>query len=439
MSTTDKEGTRNVPRLCPLFLARGNQNAEVLAAWQWCRFLKQQSSSKTPVLLNLDETSVRFCYSPQKGLRVKPVGEERQRDQFFVGRNSSRSQLRKAFTHIGIICECKEFQALCPHILMIADKMVTQAEVLEVKASLPSNILLWVQKTGWVSTSTFVQVVQELQSRLAHLQPTHQFILLLDAHCVHVCDAVLSALGRADIWVAVLPSLCTHVLQPLDTDVFAIYKQCLRRTLHELMATGPNVNLKFPAIAAAVVSTVQQIVIDVNWSSAFHKNGFGQPDQVRASLWSVVSDVSREARTSSCLPSLAQFEICFPRGREIPLGLLLDPVVMPSSTFQRRPLNVSRVRPATELDAVEPGSAWKSRLRPRDASGNVLRSGSSFLPCDAATAALPPLPCPSVPTLSATRLPVLPAAARMPPRVSERVRELRRQEEELLRLGRRSL
>jgi hypothetical protein len=125
MASTDKELTRNVSRIWPPIWARGNPFAEVLAAWPWYRSLKQQSSSTTPVLRNLDEACMRFCYSPQKGLRRKPAGEERHRDQFFLVRNSSRSQLRKVFSHVGIICECKAFQALCSQILMIGDKMFT--------------------------------------------------------------------------------------------------------------------------------------------------------------------------------------------------------------------------------------------------------------------------------------------------------------------------
>ena len=51
--------------------------------------------------LNLDEISVRFQYEPRKGLR-RPRGQV---PRAGLARKASRAQLRKAFSHIAILCD----------------------------------------------------------------------------------------------------------------------------------------------------------------------------------------------------------------------------------------------------------------------------------------------------------------------------------------------
>ena len=46
--------------------------AEAVAVWQWLRWLHGQlPSHSTPVLLNLDETCIKFFYTPRVGMRVR--------------------------------------------------------------------------------------------------------------------------------------------------------------------------------------------------------------------------------------------------------------------------------------------------------------------------------------------------------------------------------
>ena len=47
------------------------QKYEVISSWKWFWFLIQHYENAQPVILNLDETSVRFYYEPRKGLAVK--------------------------------------------------------------------------------------------------------------------------------------------------------------------------------------------------------------------------------------------------------------------------------------------------------------------------------------------------------------------------------
>ena len=73
---------------------------EATAVWQWFHFLQGQVPPGRPVLrLNLDETSVRSCYEPCRGVR-RPKGQV---PRAGFARKTSRAQLRKAFSHVAIM------------------------------------------------------------------------------------------------------------------------------------------------------------------------------------------------------------------------------------------------------------------------------------------------------------------------------------------------
>ena len=90
--------------------------------WQWFHFLQGQAPAGRPVLrLNLDETSVRFWYEPRKGLRRDAGDKPRQG----FARQASRAQLRKAFTHVAIICDDSTLQPYLPQVLLVNERTVS--------------------------------------------------------------------------------------------------------------------------------------------------------------------------------------------------------------------------------------------------------------------------------------------------------------------------
>ena len=92
-----EEGGQKRPPFCCHF---GSPKAT--AVWQWYHFLVSQLPPGRPVLrLNLDETSVRFWYEPRLGLR-RPTGRP---PRVGHARQATRGQLRRAFSHVAIICD----------------------------------------------------------------------------------------------------------------------------------------------------------------------------------------------------------------------------------------------------------------------------------------------------------------------------------------------
>ena len=155
---------------------------KAIAIWQRFRFLVEQVPPGRPVLrLNLDETSIRFWYEPRLGLR-RP---SRHVPKAGFARQASRSQLRKAFSHIGIICDDASLQPHLPQVLLVNERTVT-AEQHRRWTPLPGcNAQMWRCKSACINDKVFARVVRTLGKVLRERAADRQPILLLDAHVCH--------------------------------------------------------------------------------------------------------------------------------------------------------------------------------------------------------------------------------------------------------------
>ena len=129
------------------------------AVWQWFHFLQGRVPHGRQVLrLNLDETSIRFWYEPQKGLR-RPRGQV---PRAGFARKASRAQLRKAFSHVAIICDDTSLQPHLPQVLLVNERTVS-AELNRRWTSLPGcNVKLWRGKSAWINNKVFAKIIREV-------------------------------------------------------------------------------------------------------------------------------------------------------------------------------------------------------------------------------------------------------------------------------------
>ena len=375
--------------------------------WQWFRFLQGQVPPGRSVLrLNLDETSVKFWYEPRKGLR--PSRGQIPRAGF--ARHASRGQLRKAFSHIAIICDDTSLQPHLPQVLLVNERTVS-AQLYRRWTSLPGcNAQLWRQKSSWINDKIFAKIVRELGKVLRSRAGGRQAILLLDAHKCHFSNCTLAACRDYDIWPVLIPARMTSLLQPLDTHVFSRFKMFLRTLLHQIMLTGANEDLSSEQVIDALVHAIKGVLQRHSWAAAFDQNGFGSTFEVRPHLlealaWQAPPIIDTE------LPDYNKFAHCFPRRCHIPFMLLL------SGVLPRPPRGPKRPREEAAEDGGDSGEVrtWRVRLRPRLFGRAVVAKAKPV------AAPMPPMPaassadCPElfVPMMTLSGHP-LPSLRRLP-------------------------
>ena len=336
---------------------------EALAVWQWFKFLCGNIPvGRTRLVLNLDETCVRFFYEPRVGVRARKHVEATDTSGF--KRHSSRGQLRRAVTHVAVICDDTSIQPKLPQIILVAEKSVAWNDIKSWRARSGSDMRVWRQKSAWVNKDIFVRIIKEIARQVRAAAPQAQPILLMDAHAVHACPEVLRAARREKVWLCFIPASTTGLLQPLDTDVFARYKHILRTMLHQHMLTDANKDIKALDLLNILQGCIRGVLQKHAWQPVFAKNGFGT-GPVRQSLLQKLGWL--ETPNIPCsLPKYEQFAVCFAARRHIPFSDLLCSVVdqhrprLPSSATKRRP---------PERDPSP--KTWGERLRPRKEKKSV--------------------------------------------------------------------
>ena len=339
------------PILVPFF------GPKATAVWQWFHFLLDQVPPGRSVLrLNLDETSVRFWYEPRQGLRRDP-GQARKAG---CARQASRGQLRRAFTHVAIICDDASLQPHMPQVLLVNERTVTMEQSRR-WTSLPGcNAQLWRAKSAWINDEVFSKIIRELGKVLRARAGDRQAILLLDAHVCHYCRGTLAACRDYDIWPVIIPARMTSLLQPLDTHVFSRFKMFLRTRMHQLMLSGANEDLTSEQVIDALQHAIKGVLQRHSWAPAFEKNGFGFAFEIRAHLLEMLGWHTPPV-VESGLPAYPQFAHCFPARHHIPFMQLLSGVLPPAQRGPKRP------RENADEDVTDRGEVrpWKVRLRPR--------------------------------------------------------------------------
>ena len=388
------------------------------ASWQWFAYLRDHAfQGKDLLLLNLDETSVKFCYPPQQGLKVKRLGGTTGgRDRCM--RHATRGQQRKAFTYVAIVANDAAVQPHLPQIFIMASNYYTRAEHDRIEEKLPSNVSLWRRRSGWINNEVFAEILKFLGTRMAPHLNGRVPVLLMDAHKVHFSIPVLSAASRAGIRILILPASCTSLLQPLDTDIFARFKLFFRHRLQAQMTVGRNQNLSPELIVQETCSAIKHVIEGISWGEVFAKNGFGATPSCRRSLLEKLQWESFPVLPPS-LPSLDGFKNIFPNGAVIPFDHLLKPLL--PEFRSGRGIRRAREPFAGALEDSVPEVWSHARLRPRRSTSlsllpeplpePCLPAASSSGPCPASpTTSLPPAP-----TTSSSHhvLPPLPRAARL--------------------------
>ena len=112
------------------------------AAWQWSNFyhalLAKSAPRKRALRLNLDETSIP-CY---EGNARGCVFGSRKRPSSVVCQHLPKSKRRKTLTHVAVICDVPEIQAVLPHFVIGNEHSFLQRDVEALRAACGPNIIL---------------------------------------------------------------------------------------------------------------------------------------------------------------------------------------------------------------------------------------------------------------------------------------------------------
>lgn len=176
---------------------------------------------KTALVLNLDETSVPYAFSNRRGNVVAGAAAHGK---------VKRGDTRGAVTHVAIITHDSAVQARLPQYIIGNHHKFTLPFMTAANLIKPNNVVLLRQKSAWNSLEVMRRVLANLSETLLQF-PQYQPILVMDTASCHTNARLVRAAGALGIWIAFIPAKLTFLLQPLDTHVFAGYKDCLKKNV----------------------------------------------------------------------------------------------------------------------------------------------------------------------------------------------------------------
>lgn len=276
---------------------------------------------KIPLKINMDETSI--CLHQGSGKGTIFIDKKRPQPPF---QYSTTGKRRCCFTHVGFICDRPEVQRVLPQVLIANESTVPAGRLNELRAACPDNVFVLRQTSAWNNAFLCAWIIRVLAAALAPFTGAMQPILLLDAVRIHTAPCVLAACFRRGVWPLVIPARVTWLIQPLDVDVFFLYKLALRKAYRVTRAAAEGGEVDIGAFLACVYEAVRRVLErDQGWATAFDRTGFSRRQT------GVSETVRRAIEVEGCLdagsnwPTAAQFESCFPRRAVVPHADLWRP------------------------------------------------------------------------------------------------------------------
>lgn len=260
--------------------------SQVLIFLKWAQWLRRDVlAGRDVVLVNLDETPLIHQMVPRRGYVVRHVPGNRA----WVAR-LGLSARRFSSTLLATVAFPAELQGHMPQFLLTKDKRLLAAEK-GVLQHLPSP-LRWVQGTdGWVTQSSLNKVLTEIRRAVHARRPGAEIVVVMDCAPVHVGRAVLAHMARLNLHLLLIPSGTTWLLQPLDSHVFATFKQQLHNRQQRERAAAADGVLPRAAWIGIVRDTVRQVLCEKTWENAFAGNGLlASLDTLRVRIRQVLPD-----------------------------------------------------------------------------------------------------------------------------------------------------
>ena len=251
-----------------------------------------------------------------------------------------------------------------------------------------------------------VKLLNEIATRVRHLDPQLQIILLMDCAKQHIHTKISVAARRQKIWIVYVPAKLTWLLQPCDTHVFAAYKRQMQREYDDERASTSTGHVTYAAWMLAIARTIVKVLESTAWQRAFAETGWTE-DHMDTSFY-----ILRHLDPAATLPALCDrphestLRACLPSNMKLNVLTLLPR--MPAIVAEAAPSHARSLPPASDmlLDALEAQEeAVPARVGPTGdhlagAASSSSHRGAEGEPCPAAPApsllaeALPPAVAP---------------------------------------------
>lgn len=232
-----------------------------MAFWRWANFATDQAQElgRPTLWINLDETSLVQHPTNVRGTVVAKL---------VAGRDvAPLAHRRSCVTLLAAIASKPEVKL--PQLLLCNERQLPQ-KLLRV---LPERgcVLVWREKSAWVSQSCFRRYLTVLAKHLTTWIHSHTVIVVADVARCHLAPATCAHAQKLGMRMLLVPARATAWLQPLDTSTFAVLKRVFLERWRETKAESQRISMR--QWLDIVFAVVQDVLLGQSWREAFFAVG----------------------------------------------------------------------------------------------------------------------------------------------------------------------
>ncbi|CAE6936347.1 unnamed protein product [Symbiodinium sp. CCMP2592] len=336
-------------------VAERRQKATVFHQWMnhiW------RDAAKPVLVVNMDETSVVRHPTGLWGTVLKGPTNKPRRD------HGTLSDRRGSLSFLASICPDSDVQGILPQILLANEHQVslTVLRRLQASGSLPPNMHIWREASGWTTHAIMRRYLSFLARSLGEVVAQRTVVLLVDVNRAHIDHSILLHARRLSIRMCFVPARMTRWLQPADTAMFARFKAAFRRIWREAKAGLPMgvvsqekwLRIIFAAIAAVLPTT--------NWHVAFDSLGLlGNQNSMSQKVCEELG-LAMPPQVPRGVPSAAQAALVFPSGMKVDVMTWVH--FVPKSALKGLAMPAAAHGPGAARPAASASSASGSSVAP---------------------------------------------------------------------------
>lgn len=290
---------------------------KAVASWRWWNYLHAQvPCSKTPLRINIDETSV--CLSQGKGKGSVFVRKSAQ-----MVRHSKR---RMYLTHVACVCDQPHLQRRLPQFIVGNERALPARAMAGLRAAAPSYVRIWRRRSSCLNQRQFAIMLGLIMAALRPYLDEYQVIFMLDAAKIHCTSLIFSECARLGVWPLLVPARLTWLMQVLDTHIFSVYKRSMEGSYQDALASG---SIDIGRLLGCVYAAIEEAIQGKCWASAFDGNGYGASQCALRAKARGHLEFDGDVVVSSERPLEEDVRPCFPQGWVVPRAVFLRMAMPP--------------------------------------------------------------------------------------------------------------
>lgn len=323
---------------------------------RWLRYWFEQLPASKLVVVNMDETML-------GSIKEMKVGVVDARPDRHDGRAClpARAGGLPRTSLAASVCSDNAVQQVLPQIRLPSSKhgRCPSKRALDTYADAGVPVITWHGSAGWVTAQILQWYLLKLAAAVRSVRPDAAILLVWDCCPVHLSARVLQTARRCRINIVFVPGRMTWALQPLDTHVFAVLKQTIRKKEFAAKAETRCNRLPCGLRVRLHGAAIREVLVQRSWATVMQRAGLVSSGvALRASVTKLVGS----QQVSAAFPSVSDFMEIFaveqPRAAE--LMLLLQPSSAPVAAAASARQAAASSQTHSQDDARE-RAAWSPR------------------------------------------------------------------------------